>query len=768
MTNHVGQRLGNYRLMHLLGQGGFAEVYLGEHVFLGTYAAIKLLQVHLDDEEMEAFLREARTLAGLTHQNILRILEFGVEKDIPYLVMDYAPNGTLRQRHPRGSVLPIPLIIFYVKQIASALQYLHSRKLIHRDIKPENLLLGSHNEVLISDFGTATVFETLQSQGTMEMAGTLTYMAPEQIRGKPRPASDQYGLAIIVYEWLTGVPPFKGVFNDLFNMHMYATPTSLQLLAPGVPSELEEVIMTALAKDPERRFATVLAFANALEQAGIRSTVVEPPPLSYTVPVAPPTSTLPSSSGVNFSQQQPAIVEDGPTISSPTLPSVGRDQTVITPQQMRQRETQGQIPAINQEVSSPRPPSSVLPTPAPEQYVWGPAQYSQPPALPFVNPEQGYFSPATTPTPPFVNPEQDYLPPAPPPKQERHLSRRTFAFGLAGLVGLGAASGLTFWIVSSRHGPVIANPGTPAPAPGTIYVTYKGHTGAVYTLAWTFKGNHIASGGQDHRVRVWDPISPGGHDLYTFLGHSGSVNAVAWSPDGTRIASGGSDTEVLVWDALNGNNTIPYRHHTNNIRTVAWSPDGRFIASGGDDNTVQVWDAATAAPLYTYKGHTGMIWSLAWSPSPGSMRIASTSVDKTVRVWDALTGLNALTYRGHTSAVKAVAWSPDGTMVASGSDTPESTVQVWNAQTMQKLLTYTQHTGGVYAVAWSSDGQNIASSSWGEVRVWKPTTGKTLNLYTQLTTTPQANAVHTIAWSADGQRIASGGDDTTVNIWQAH
>lgn len=748
MSNHIGQRLGNYRLMHLLGQGGFAQVYLGEHVFLGTYAAIKLLQVQLDDEEMESFLREARTLAGLTHQNILRILEFGVEKNVPYLVMDYAPNGTLRQRHPKGNILPTPLIIFYVKQIASALQYLHSRKLIHRDIKPENLLLGSHNEVLISDFGTATVFETLQSQGTKEMAGTLTYMAPEQIRGKPRPASDQYGLAIIVYEWLAGVPPFKGVFTDLFNMHMYATPPSLQLLAPGVSPELEEVIMTALAKDPDRRFGSISAFANALEQTGIRSTFSERPPLSYTMPVVPPPSNLSSSSTVNAFQQQPSTVEDGPTISSATLASAGRDQTVVTPQQMHQRETKGQIPSLNREVSSEKPASSVQPPP--EQNLWAPAQHSLPPVQPFVNPQRGSF------------------PDAPPPKQERHLSRRTFAFGLAGLVGLGAAGALAFELVSRLHGHGLAvEPGTPTPtpAPGKVYIIYKGHTGAVYTLAWTFKGNHIASGGQDHRVQVWNPIAPNGNDLYTYLGHSGSVNTVAWSPSGTRIASGGSDMEVLVWDALTGNNSIAYKHHTNNIRAVAWSPDGRYIASGGDDNTVQVWDAATAAPVYTYSGHTGMIWSLAWSPSPGSMRIASTSVDKTVQVWDALTGSNALTYSGHTSAVKTVAWSPDGTMIASGSDKPESTVQVWNAQTRQNLLTYTEHAGGIYAIAWSPDGQYIASSSWGEVRVWKPTppTWKTLNLYTQ-----QANAVHTIAWSADGQRVASGGDDTTVNIWQAH
>ena len=738
MTKHLGQRLGNYRLMQLLGQGGFAEVYLGEHVFLGTYAAIKLLQVHLDDEEMESFLREARTLAGLTHPNILRIIEFGVENNIPYLVMDYASNGTLRQRHPRGSILPISLVLFYIKQIASALQYLHSRKLIHRDIKPENLLLGSNNEVLISDFGTATVFETLQGQGTLEMAGTLTYMAPEQIRGKPRPASDQYGLAIVVYEWLAGAPPFKGVFTDLYNLHMFVDPPSLRRLAPEIPPELEEVVMTALAKDPDKRFANISAFANALEQASKRSAAPTPPR-----PLPPLPSNQPLSPTLTSPRQPFLTEEDGPTVASRTLISGGKGQIDTPTQPAHQQES---TLAPRPEVSSPTPPSPTLPPPAPEQFLWPSRQLVE-------NPERGFF------------------PPVPPPKQERHLSRRTFALGLVGVGGVAAAGGLAALIVFLRNGGAGATGGastpTPTLVPGTTFVVYKAHTDQVYTLGWTPIGNYIASGGKDDKVRVWRPTSPVGSDQYVFLGQSGSVNALTWSPDGKLIASGGSDMQVLVWDALSGNLSAAYRGHKKFIRTVAWSPDGRFIASGGDDNTVQVWEAATGTHIYTYTGHTGMIWSVAWFPFSGSMRIVSASADKTVHMWDATTGLNVRTYSGHASAVKAVAWSPDGQYIASGSDVPESTVHVWNVQTLQPLLMYSGHTGGIYAIAWSPKGQQqyIASSSWQEVRVWTPTlpNGKTLNTYSR-----HMGAVHTIAWSPDGQRIASGADDTTVRIWQAY
>src|SRR5437899_6372087 len=126
--------------------------------------------------------------------------------------MDYAPNDTLRHRHPRGTRLPSAVFLPYVKQVASALQYAHDQKLIHRDVKPENMLLGRNNEVLLSDFGIATIAHTSRSLHTQDISGTIAYMAPEQVQGKSRPASDQYSLAIITYEWLIGSCPFQGSF----------------------------------------------------------------------------------------------------------------------------------------------------------------------------------------------------------------------------------------------------------------------------------------------------------------------------------------------------------------------------------------------------------------------------------------------------------------------------------------------------------------------------------------------------------------------------
>ena len=269
MADRVGQQLGNYMLVRLLGQGGFAEVYLGEHVYLKSQAAIKVLQTRLSGtDDTDSFLREAQTIARLSHPNIIRVLDFGIDQEkTPYLVMDYASNGTLRERHPRGSQVPLITIIPYVRQISDALQYAHDEHLIHRDVKPENMLLGKRNEVLLSDFGIALVAQSSRYTGTQDVIGTVTYMAPEQIQGKPRPASDQYSLAVVIYEWLTGDRPFHGTFTEMCTQHMFAAPPPLTEKLVRFSPEVERVVLRALQKDPKQRYESILAFARDFELA---------------------------------------------------------------------------------------------------------------------------------------------------------------------------------------------------------------------------------------------------------------------------------------------------------------------------------------------------------------------------------------------------------------------------------------------------------------------------------------------------------------------
>lgn len=270
MTDREGQQPGNYHLVRMLGRGTFADVYLGLHVHLQTQAAVKILHERLSQSDVDRFLTEARTIAHLRHPHIVRVLDFGVQDEIPFLVLDYAPHGNLRQQHPNGTPVPLATIVSYVKQIASALQYAHQHQLIHRDIKPENMLLGHNHEVLLSDFGIAVLAQNTTPENVrqgQDTAGTVAYMAPEQFQAHPCPASDQYALGIVVYEWLCGERPFQGPFPELAVKHTLTPPPSLREKAPTIPMAVEQVVFKALAKDPQQRFASVEAFAVALEEA---------------------------------------------------------------------------------------------------------------------------------------------------------------------------------------------------------------------------------------------------------------------------------------------------------------------------------------------------------------------------------------------------------------------------------------------------------------------------------------------------------------------
>jgi hypothetical protein len=261
----IPTQLGNYRILQLLGSGGDGIVYLGQHIHLDTLAAVKVLQP-MGLQDVQRFLHEARTLASLKHPHILRVLDFGTEGTTPFLVIDYAPSGTLRERHPNGSSLPLHQVRSYVKQIASALQYAHHQRIVHRDVKPENMLVDQEM-VLLSDFGIAVSAHHTRTMTIEEPYGTARYIAPEQLEGHPRPASDQYALAVVVYEWLCGTCPFDGTTQELIRQHLHIAPLPLRQHIPTLSPGIEQVVLKALSKDPHHRFDSVQSFALALECA---------------------------------------------------------------------------------------------------------------------------------------------------------------------------------------------------------------------------------------------------------------------------------------------------------------------------------------------------------------------------------------------------------------------------------------------------------------------------------------------------------------------
>ena len=337
-----GQQIGNYRLVRLIGHGGFADVYLGEHQYLKTPVAIKLLQAKvIRKDTRQDFLQEAQTIARLLHPHIVRVTDFGVQRKTPFLVMEYAPNGTLRQRHPMGTILPLTTLLPYVRQIAAALQYAHDAGVIHRDVKPENMLVGRNNEILLSDFGVAMSIQLSQSSFPPQVIiGTKAYMAPEQIQGHPVPATDQYALGAVVYEWLSGTSPFYTTSLQAsqsnttlrpYDANQSALPPSLSENAPNVTPAVEQVVMKALAHNPELRFQNVQAFAAALEDAVSKQPAQSAPvtkkisiqwePLTPTMQVSSPSqgqSQTEKATQVNaFSPQRTEVAPSPPTWHTP-------------------------------------------------------------------------------------------------------------------------------------------------------------------------------------------------------------------------------------------------------------------------------------------------------------------------------------------------------------------------------------------------------------------------------------------------------------------
>lgn len=238
MVDRVGQQLDNYKLLRLLGTGTFGEVYLGKHIYRKTLVAVKILPA-LTNSDLPLFINEARVFR-LKHSNIIQVVDFGLDGNTPFIVMDYAPNGTLREEYPRGTRLSLAVVISYVKQITAALQHAHNEKLVHRDIKPENLLLGPSNEILVSDFGIATVVNSSRSMDLHNIAGTVAYMAPEQIQGRPCLASDQYALGVVIYEWLSGRLPFYGSLAEIVTQHILTSPPSLCSIVPELSANVEK------------------------------------------------------------------------------------------------------------------------------------------------------------------------------------------------------------------------------------------------------------------------------------------------------------------------------------------------------------------------------------------------------------------------------------------------------------------------------------------------------------------------------------------------
>ncbi len=603
MTDLLGHQLGNYRLIRLLGHGGFADVYLGEHIHLNTLAAIKVLDARLTADEITQFRNEARTIARLEHPHIVRVLDFGVEDRLPFLVMSYAPNGTLRQRHPKGTRLTASEILPYIKQVADALQYAHNEKLIHRDVKPENMLLDRNNQILLSDFGLAMASYSSSQESPHDVSGTIAYMAPEQTRGKPRPASDQYALGIVAYEWLCGTRPFNGSYQEIAVQQVLNPPQALHEHEPTISPALETVVLKALAKDPLQRFACIRDFADAFEQAcqGTQLAIEYPQSALSSISHSSHPATMTPQRENSFSTDRSPTTMIYAVAWSPDrrhIASGGHDRMV---------------------------------------HIWDATAG----VTSFI-----YHGHAAGVTAIAWSPDGHYMASASLDKTVQvwnvGTGQKISSYqGHAGMIYAVAWSPDGKRIASTNGGGTDTTVHIWDAATGEKVFTYRGHAYWTRAVAWSPDGKFIASGSL-REVQIWNPTN--GSKVSGYRGHEGWLRAIAWSPDGKRIASTSEDKAVQIWEVAKGKQIATYRGHTDWVSSIMWSPDGKRIVSASKDNSVHIWSAEHVPIIHSQKpqqqsgvqifhAHTDSVFAVVWLPDGNY--IASASGDGSVQVWQA-------------------------------------------------------------------------------------------------------------------------------------
>jgi serine/threonine protein kinase len=330
-----GLHLGHYRLLRLLGSGGMGEVYLAEDARIGQQVAIKVIRAEgitypgseSAKEAARLFEREAKAIARLDHPNILPLYAYGEETLnetlLTYMVMPYRKEGTLanwlRQRDGAAPLSPIEVVAL-LQQAADALQHAHDQQVLHQDIKPSNFLIRlrhdhpDHPDLLLSDFGIAKLTSATAS-ASQSIRGTPIYMAPEQWDGHPVAASDQYALAIMVYELLVGRPPFVGNPGQVMRQHYMTPPPAPSTLGGHLSPAIDAVLLRALSKQPDERFPSVAAFARAFQEAlesegELHATLA----ISRAEAESGATRTLTLPGGRQVSVSVPAGVGDGTTL----------------------------------------------------------------------------------------------------------------------------------------------------------------------------------------------------------------------------------------------------------------------------------------------------------------------------------------------------------------------------------------------------------------------------------------------------------------------
>jgi WD40 repeat protein/serine/threonine protein kinase len=732
-----GMVVPGYEVLGELGRGGMGVVYKARQVGLGRVVALKMILAgtHAGASDLARFKTEGEAIARLRHPNIVQVYEVGEHEGLPFFSLEFCDGGSLDKKLA-GNPLPPEQAARLVETLARAMQAAHDADVIHRDLKPANVLLqggphppapsptegtGGAGSALtpprppwerglggegcftpkITDFGLAKKLDEAGQTHSGDVLGTPSYMAPEQAAGRSKeigPLTDVYALGAILYECLTGRPPFKAAtLVDTLLQVMREEPVPPRQLNARVPLDLETVCLKCLHKEPLKRYASAGKLADDLTRWQRGEPVL-----------ARPVGMI--ERAVKWARRRPAVAGLLAAIVVLTSLALGVTTALYRDAAAEAERAQKAELVAEEERDNAQEQTRI-------------ARKAEKTAR-----------------------EQERIARVENQRAEQQLERaerllyasqiqaaqREWEAGNVALAWVHLDS--CRWDYRGLEHRYLY----------TLFtwnqVTLEGHTEAVLSVAISPDGKRIVSGSEDRTVKVWDART--GKALLSLEGHTDHVLGVAVSPDGKRVLGQDKKGRILAWDARSGRRVsyAPSRMLGGGIN-LAVSPDGRRIVRVHQDNTVKVW---TGKDILSLEGAAGPA-----AISSDGRRIVTGSQDRTVKVWDATSGKGILSLRGHTGAVSSVAIAADGKRIISGSW--DKTIKVWDGRTGKDLLTLKGHTGYVSSVAVSRDGRRIVSGCQDKtVKVWDATPGKDLSLR------GHTNVKTSLAVSSDGTRIVSG------------
>jgi eukaryotic-like serine/threonine-protein kinase len=818
-----------YEVLRELGRGGMGVVYLARQAGLGRAVALKmLLGGHAGAAERERFQAEAEAVARLQHPNIVQVHEVGEHGGRAFFSLELCAGGSLKERLA-GRPQPPHEAARLVEVLARAVHHAHERGIVHRDLKPSNVLLTADGTPKVSDFGLAKRLDADQDRTQSgAVLGTPAYMAPEQALGKGRggpvgPAADVYSLGAVLYDLLTGRPPFQGeTALDTLEQVLSQEPVAVRRLQPKVPRDLETVCLKCLQKEARKRYASAAELVDDLQRF-LKGEPVRARPVGAWGRLR------------KWARRRPAVA----ALSAAVLATAALGFALVTwkwraalhAQAEAERAQGAEHEAREREAEKGRQALAAFGEAKTNLYFhrvtlaereWSAGRVAEAEALLDLCP------------PGLRRWEWSYL------KRRCREAGRTLRTGdlTLGAVAFspdgkrlaaaggdvvrqtapgrlkvwdaatgkvlwaapdGAHSGLITAVAFSPDGKQFASatrsvdivalfrdPSNPMPpyrgevkvwdaATGRLLHTLDGFS----SVSFGPDGTHLlATAGTDGTVKVWDTRT--GKPAFALAGHKGRVLAAAFSPDGKRLSSSAKLTErapagalrmtgeLKVWDVAVRKElrTVPFAG-PRVPDGLAFSPDGKRLALAGLDNAAHVRDAETGAEVLALRGHTDTVVAVAFSP--GGRYLVTGSMDQTVRVWGAATGEERYTLRGHDGTVYAVACAAGGEAPALASAAGDGTIKTWRPAEGACPVTLRGHEAGVARVVFSPAGDRLASCSPddGTVRLWDVRSGKEA-----LRLRCRASGA---AFSPDGRRLATGGGDALrphlpgeLVLWGAH